>query len=1144
MAERPSSILTHKPTRRYHTVSATSDPKQQGGGSKVSSPLFDMLYGLIALQNNFVSREELVAAVSAWLCDKSRPLDEILRQRGAIAEDEHQLVAALVRKHLSKHGGNVEQSLAALGHGRFLGLELGQLEDSDIQRTLALVAHRDDAPVDPAAQTLAVAATGSPGMRFHILRPHARGGLGQVFVAHDKELNRQVALKEIQPQHADNPEMRSRFLLEAEITGRLEHPGIVPVYSLSSYPDGRPYYAMRFIEGESLKQAADQFHEQGIRGTRDYHSVTFRQLLGRIIDVCHAVEYAHRRGVLHRDLKPDNMMLGKFGETLVVDWGLAKVGSHCQGASANVPVAVFAAQGSSSGATQWGTAIGTPAFMSPEQAAGKLDELGPTSDVYSLGATLYYVLTGKPPYKAKDLAELLQDVQAGRIVPPRRRQPKVPPGLEAICLKAMRTRPSERYASAAELAEDLERYLAEEPLRARRDPWIVRLRRWLRKHPRAAGILATSLCLGLLTALVVKVVVLHKNRQLAAAAARERQLRIEAQHARDAAVEAEKQAERDRKMAVQQEAIARQNEAEVRAVLEFLEKHVLAASRPAGQDGGLGINVTVRDALGVAEAEVDQAFANFPLIEAELRNALGKTFYYLGEYHRAVQHYRRAIAILEDSLSKDHQETLTVKNNLAVALRSSGQWKEATEILERVVAVRKTTLGPHHADTLQSLNNLAAAYKSAGQWYQAAETYQQVYQYRKNALGDNHPDTLLAANNLAALWVAVGRAPEAIRLLEAALAALRAQYGENHPHTLAARSNLAVAQLVVGQLDQAIAILASIREARVATLGADHPEAVCSLYNLGEGYLLAGRWTEAMPLFEEVWAKRKNAYGEEHPETLQAAHNVALTWRLAGRLSEAIDLYRQVLDQQRQQLGPAHPDTLRTIHDLALAYRAAEQWSESLSLLEEAFRLRETALGRRHPDTLSTMCALIEAKLSADEQAAVVGLTKNLSEALSEVESLPVATMADVVHLGEFLVDCHHFAVATPLLEVVVARCKLLPANVPSLLRARSALGAALVGMATAPELVDSAHQDLLFARAEQLLKEAYQLGQEPSPAISRAEMQECRIRAAARLVNLYYHWKKGEPMRLWQDALRRERLASLDSNPPADAAPNHAPSP
>ena len=242
------------------------------------------------------------------------------------------------------------------------------------------------------------------GQRFRVLRPHARGGLGEVFVALDGELNREVALKQILDRHADDPASRQRFLLEAEITGGLEHPGIVPVYGLGSYADGRPFYAMRFIRGDSLKEAIEQFHADASAqdATPARRSLELRKLLRRFLDVCNAIDYAHSRGVLHRDLKPGNIMVGQYGETLVVDWGLAKPTGRAEpgtvdGERTLMPVA----RRSGSAETLPGSALGTPAFMSPEQAAGDLEASGRGRDVYSLGATLYCLLTGRAAVRGR-----------------------------------------------------------------------------------------------------------------------------------------------------------------------------------------------------------------------------------------------------------------------------------------------------------------------------------------------------------------------------------------------------------------------------------------------------------------------------------------------------------------------------------------------------------------------------------------------------------------------------------------------------------------------------------------------------------------------------------------------------------------------
>ena len=325
-------------------------------------------------------------------------------------------------------------------------------------------------------------ATGLSG-RFRILRPHAKGGLGQVSVALDQELHREVALKEILVHLSDDTNARERFVLEAEITGGLEHPGIVPVYALGQYEDGRPYYAMRFIKGDSLKQSIEAFHKADNPNLKDdgARQLALRQLLGRFIVVCNAMDYAHSRGVLHRDLKPGNIMVGEYGETLVVDWGLAKALGQREIGTNAAPLRP-SSKLSSSVQTMQGSAIGTPAYMSPEQAAGKLDELGPTTDVYSLGATLYHLLCGRPPFEKQDLFEILKKVHRGEFPRPRTVLATIPRGLEAICLKGMALRPEDRYPTARAMANDIEHWLADEPISAAEDTAVERLSRWARKH--------------------------------------------------------------------------------------------------------------------------------------------------------------------------------------------------------------------------------------------------------------------------------------------------------------------------------------------------------------------------------------------------------------------------------------------------------------------------------------------------------------------------------------------------------------------------------------------------------------------------------------------------------------------------------------
>ncbi|MFI5457217.1 MAG: protein kinase [Isosphaerales bacterium] len=343
------------------------------------------------------------------------------------------------------------------------------------------------------------AATDAEG-RFRIVRFHDRGALGEVYVARDQQLHRMVALKRIKLDHAADKDKRARFVVEAEITGRLEHPGIVPVYGLGTYDDGRPFYAMRFIRGDNLKAAIEQFHQAEEKG-RDpgERTLALLKLLRRFLDVCNAIDYAYSRGVLHRDLKPGNIMLGKYGETLVVDWGLAKSVGRPEAAPASATMddrTLIPQSGSDLRGTELGARLGTPAYMSPEQAAGRIDELGPASDVYSLGATLYCLLTGQAPFTDSDLLGLLRKVERGDFSPPRKLQSWVDPALEAICLKAMATEPAGRYHTPRVLADDVEHWLADEPVSAWREPLRRRLRRWGRRHRLLVTSLGATLIVG------------------------------------------------------------------------------------------------------------------------------------------------------------------------------------------------------------------------------------------------------------------------------------------------------------------------------------------------------------------------------------------------------------------------------------------------------------------------------------------------------------------------------------------------------------------------------------------------------------------------------------------------------------------------
>jgi tetratricopeptide (TPR) repeat protein len=418
-----------------------------------------------------------------------------------------------------------------------------------VLQATTLCGHKgDDEPESPqtpppprgrTAPPEAVPSGAAPKSRYRPLAFHARGGLGEVFRAEDVELHRQVALKRLQECHQAHVESRERFRQEAEITARLQHPGIVPVHGLEHDVDGRPCYAMRFIEGGTLDEALARFHRADTKPGRDAgeRRRSMRELLGRFVAVCNTVAYAHSQGIVHRDLKPGNILLGDYGETLVVDWGLAKSTARTEAEPGpRVARSLPVGEGGSGEGTEVGQVLGTPAYLSPEQAAGRWDLVGPASDVFGLGATLYALLTGQVPFRGRDLDETLLKARRGEFPRPRQVNRQVPPALEAICLKAMALAPEARYPSARDLAADVEQWLADEPVTAYREPLVARLGRWARRHkPLVAG--AVALLLAVVAALAVGLVVVKQEQR-------------QTEQQRQAAVAARQQADEQSRLAL------------------------------------------------------------------------------------------------------------------------------------------------------------------------------------------------------------------------------------------------------------------------------------------------------------------------------------------------------------------------------------------------------------------------------------------------------------------------------------------------------------------------------------------------------------------------------------------------------------------
>jgi serine/threonine-protein kinase len=645
----------------------------------------NLLFGVLALQADLIDQRQFAEACTDWSTRKQTPLADILVEQGWLGVDDRADVDKLLQRKLKKHKGDARAGLTEVTTDP-VRQSLAGVADAAVQQSLAGVT------TPPAG--LVLEATTAPAVeqrdRYTLSRLHATGGIGRVWLARDASLARDVALKELRPERAANPAVSARFLREARITGQLEHPGIVPIYEVGQRPeDQTPFYTMRFVRGRTLAEAARAYHERRRRG--EAGPLELRQLLGDFVGVCHAVAYAHSRGVLHRDLKPSNVVLGDYGEVIVLDWGLARLLAETEADTAplEVPASSDLAQ------TIQGQVLGTPAYMAPEQAEGRLDQLGPPTDVYGLGAVLYEVLTGRPPFRSDESTALLRQVVHETPARPRSLVPSIPAALEAVCLKALAKKARERYPTAKELAGEVQHWLADEPVSACREPVTARLARWSRRHrPLVVGALAVAA--AVVVALAIGTVLLGR------ANARIEQESAEAQRQRDLANENAQKARR----AV--------NDYFTTVSENTLLKSPLPGLQPLRKE-------LLQSALTYYQDFVQQ-HGDDPALRSDLAAAylrVGKMTVQIGSKEEGLNTHQKALALYRE-LARDEPGNFAVQRGLAMSLDrvANAQWRadrtaEALQTYRQALAVAEP-LAREHRDDAELQFDLAGTYKDLG----------------------------------------------------------------------------------------------------------------------------------------------------------------------------------------------------------------------------------------------------------------------------------------------------------------------------------------------------------------------------------------------------------------------------------------------
>ncbi len=463
----------------------------------------NLLFAVIALQDDLIDRTQFADVCAGWAMRLDRPLADLLIERKWITDRDRSDVERKIERKLKKNQGDVRATLGAAAPIEARDV-LGAIKNPQIRHSIhALPPARGHVLVE----TLVPPPAQRDSLRYTLTRLHAEGGLGKIWIAHDTDLNRDVALKEIKSSTEPNPDSWRRFLKEAQITGQLEHPNIVPVYELARRKeDDQPFYTMRFLRGQNLRLSIAEFHRR--RGGKPANRLELqRQLLEPFVKVCQAVAYAHSRWVIHRDLKPENVVLGAYGEVVLLDWGLAKVVGQSDPAGTEPRISVSAEAETKQTVGQ----VGTPAYMAPEQAAADNDRIGTRTDVYGLGAILFEILTGQPPVSGSSVVDVFSKIQAGHLPKAREIDPTVPRALEAVCSKAMALEPANRYPRVEDLAEDVRRWIVDEPVSVHRDPLAVRMTRWGRRH-RTLATSAAALLVATVIGLTVGVVLIERER--------------------------------------------------------------------------------------------------------------------------------------------------------------------------------------------------------------------------------------------------------------------------------------------------------------------------------------------------------------------------------------------------------------------------------------------------------------------------------------------------------------------------------------------------------------------------------------------------------------------------------------------------------
>jgi len=746
---------------------------------------------------------------------------------------------------------------------------------------------------------------------YQLLRKLGEGGMGQVWLAEQSApVHRQVALKLIRAGMYDDGALR-RFQVERQSLAIMDHPAIAKVFDAGATTDGQPFFVMEYVPGLAITDYCDQ------------KRLRIRERLELFIEACEGVQHAHQKAVIHRDLKPANILVVEIDgrpKPRIIDFGLAKAVTPLGGQTLFTHTGIF---------------VGTPGYMSPEQAEPTALDVDTRTDVYSLGAVLYELLTGSLPFdtkKKRPVDEMLRQLReedpprpstkvsadpttattaaAERGTEPQQLISELHGDLDWITMRAIERVRARRYGAPSELAADILRYLKHEPVEARPASVRYRVQKYLRRHRIAVAVA------GVIVVLLISFGVVQ---------------------------------------AMQLRRITRERDRATR-ITDFMTS-VFKISDPSQAKGN---SITAREMLDKASKDIGTGLGKDPELQAQLMGVMGTAYEGLGLYARAQPLYEQAVDIQQRVLGPENAETLRTSSDLGWSLMRNNHLTESEKLLRQTLDAQKRVLGPEHLDTLTTVNNLAGTLQQEQRFPEAEKLYREALDTERRVLGPEHSETLRSISNLGNVLEFERNHSESEKLLRNVLDIKRRVYGSDHPQTLHTMGDLAMTLGNEGNYPEAEKLQREALDTQRRVLGPEHPSTLITAGNLAFTLHLEGRYTEAEKLERETLDADRRVYGPESYVALLCTLNLASTLTSEGKYDEAESLLRKSIEGLRRLRGPDAPQTADSVYSLGCVMALRGRNNEALSLLREAVDhglSAADALGIEKDDNLKSLRA-------------------------------------------------------------------------------------------------------------------------------------------------------------------------------------------